>query len=508
MVMMCAAACTASDSDVDSTSTSAGADPAPTTMTAEAGTTTAPPTTSGTPTGTIPALRWSPCGEAECATLTVALNHDDPSLGTIDLEVSRLPAQGPGERVGVLLYNPGGPGVPGVPLSSDAFSNDLLARFDVVSWNPRGVSAGTEVDCVDDLDRLLALDPTPETVEEAAENEEQVRTYAAGCLERSGELLPYLSTVSTARDMDLLRDALGEDQVSYLGQSYGTALGSVYATLFPDRVRAMVLDGAFDLSGSYSDWAVQRAESTELALNAALDDCASREFCPFYSDGDPHAAFDELMARLDEEPLLVDGSQVGLATAFWAVNTGLYYEELWPEMIGALADAGNGDGTRLQGLAGFFEIDVESEDAIFCLDWPRQVWEPSQALSDAVVAAAPRLGPLWVEGTTTCRFWPAEPDPPPPLTAAGAGPILVVGTTGDVATPLASSLDLADRLEHGVLLEVERNAHAAYFPKWDGVVDFDTKCVVATVDSYLIDVEVPANQSVCLHGTPQLQPPD
>jgi pimeloyl-ACP methyl ester carboxylesterase len=364
------------------------------------------------------------------------------------------------------------------------------------------------VDCVDDPDLLWSLDPTPETAEEAALIDEQVREFAAGCAERSGDVLPYLSTVSTARDMDLLREALGEEQISYLGQSYGTALGSVYATLFPERVRAMVLDGAFDLSAPGTDWWVARVAAGEQALTAALEQCAANQGCRFYSDGDPFTAFDELMARLDTEPLIVDGSEVGLGHAIEAVWLGLYFEEDWSMLMRALDYAWEGDGFALMEIIGWFaDIDPESSTAIGCLDWPRDAWKPSETVFNQVLEVAPRLGPFQVETNPVCRFWAAEPDPPPPLTGTGAGPILVVGTTGDVPTPLESSRRLAQHLEQGVLLVVERNAHCAYHPNYRGVALFDTRCVTTTVDRYLIDLELPANESVCVHGNPQLQPP-
>jgi len=494
------ASCTGSDVEVATTTTTTG--PVTTTTAVASTTTTTEP----------PALLvWAPCGSAECATLTVPLDHDDPAKGTIDLVVARLPAGQPNERVGVLLYNPGGPGGPGVPIvtdwADDVFSDDLLRRFDVVSWDPRGVSAGTEVDCVDDPDSFLGLDPTPETAEEAALIEAQATEFAAGCAERSGDVLPYLSTVSTARDMDLLREALGEEQISYLGQSYGTALGSVYATLFPERVRAMVLDGAFDLSAASTDWWVPQAAAAEQALTAALEQCASNQGCRFHSDGDPFTAFDELMARLDAEPLIVEGTEVGLGHTIEAVVQGLHFEENWPMLMRALDYAWEGDGTALSEIIGAVDIDPESATSIQCLDWPRDTWEPSPTVIDQVLAVAPRLGPFQVEGIALCSVWAAEPNPPPPLTGSGAGPILVVGTTGDVATPLESSRDLAQHLEQSVFLVVERNAHCAYHPKWEGVTLFDTKCVTTTVDRYLIDLELPANESVCEHGNPQLQPP-
>ena len=257
---------------------------------------------------------WARCGSAECASLTVPLDHDDPSLGSIDLKVARRLARRPAERIGVLLYNPGGPGVPATPIIIDGaqhvFSSMLLDRFDVVSWDPRGVSAGTEVDCVDDLNRYLAPDPTPETGEEADRIRETFSEFAAGCAERSGHLLPHLSTTSTARDMDLLRAALGEEKISYLGNSYGAALGAVYGTLFPERVRAMVLDGAYDLSAPYADGWVQKLEAQERALNAALQSCATKPSCAFHSEGDPFTALDELLAILDSAPLITDRKSV------------------------------------------------------------------------------------------------------------------------------------------------------------------------------------------------------
>jgi pimeloyl-ACP methyl ester carboxylesterase len=421
--------------------------------------------------------------------------------------VARRPAAQPEQRIGVLLYNPGGP-APATPIITgegflSSFSSTLWSRFDVVSWDPRGVSEGTEVDCVDDPEPLVGLDPSPETAEEAAHIEEQIREYADGCMQRSGDLLPHLSTLSTARDMDLLREALGEDQISYLGVSYGTALGSVYATVFPDRVRAAVLDGAFDLSAPYAEWWVQRAAAEDQVLTTALEDCAANEFCPFYGDGDPMAAFDELMVRLDDEPLMVDGAELGLARAVDAVWYRLSYEEWWRDLMRALADAWDGDGTGLVRFDDPFSgLNAESSTAIFCLDWPSSAWDRPEALIDAVLAASPRLGPFQVERFDVCSVWAAEPDPPPPLTGAGAGPILVVGSTGDIQTPLASSRSLAEHLEEGVLLVVERNAHGAY-----EALPYDSRCVRETVDRYLTDLELPPNGSRCQHGNTQLQPP-
>jgi pimeloyl-ACP methyl ester carboxylesterase len=417
----------------------------------------------------------------------------------------------------VLVYNPGGPGLPGTHFVVDnnasrgTFSATLLARFDIVSWDPRGVSEGTTVDCVDDPERLHAMDPTLDTSDAMDRTEASVRGYATGCSERSSELVPHLSSVATAQDMDRLREALGEDQISYLGQSYGGHIGSIYATLFPQRVRAMVLDSALDIGAPWTVAWVQMAGWQEQQFNTMMDDCAANSFCPFHNDGDPFSAFEELLARLDEGPLLVNGTEVGLGHAVLAVWQGLWDEEfLRPELIRALADAQDGDGARILALTEPLGDLREPFWSTVCLDWPTTAWEPTQADIDAVLAASPRLGPYqtatasrigpYFEGLNPCRFWTAPPELPPTITGSGAGPILLVGTTGDYLWE--STQTLADRLEQGALLVVERNRHIAYQPGF-----MNTRCVTNTVDTYLTDLTVPPNNSVCQHGNTQLQPP-
>jgi pimeloyl-ACP methyl ester carboxylesterase len=463
-------------------------------------------------------------GTAECASLTVPLDHDDPDAGTIDLKVIRRRAKASDERIGVLLYNPGGPAMSGTILVldmwwSDVFSNDLIQRFDIVSWDPRGVGEGNQVLCGEEPSLLDLLDPTPETLEEAEQIEAQYREFVDTCVETSGHLLPHLSTVSTARDMDLIREALGEEQISYLGQSYGAGLGAVYATLFPDRTRAAVLDGAFTFTERWDN----PYAAADKALQEALEQCAADIDCPFHSDGDPFSAFDDLMESLDATPLmvddvevlvddvevLVDDVEVGLADALFAVRVDLYWEERWPDVMQTLADARNGDGSGMTRLRGMLTYNPSMTDlAMHCLDFPRQPAVPAATRVVQMPADTPRLARLHGYGVGTCALWPVEPDPPPPLTAAGAGPILLIGTTGDVATTFAMARDLADELDDGVLLIVERNAHTAYAPKRFGSPVKDTQCVTSTVDNYLINLITPANESVCAHGDPTLKPPE
>lgn len=451
-----------------------------------------------------PTLVWASCGQAECATLTVPRDHDNPSLGSLDLMVARRAAGRPDRRIGVLLFNPGGPGLAGTPrlvAGADQFSPELRDRFDLVSWDPRGVSEGARVDCVDEPDFFRGLDPTPDTAEEAAALEDRARAFVAGCAERSSDLLPFVSTVATARDMDLLRRALGEEEVSFLGVGYGAALGAVYATMFPQRVRAMVLDGGYDPSAAPEESAVQAAAARERALTAVLDGCAADSLCYFFNSGDPYTAFDQLMVRLEVAPVAVLPSRppVDEGEAWRAVLFALTDEEKWTRLLMALHEAQMGDALEVLLLSEEFGIsgllDPDASSAIFCLDWPgRDGLEPSPDLAERLAVAAPRLGAL--SGRSLCGLWPVDPELVPDVTGAGAGPILVLAATRDAVVPFESSRTLARALEKGILLVVEGSDHGAYQPG-----RADRACAVAAVDRYLVDLEVWADGSVCRSGS-------
>ncbi len=257
----------------------------------------------------------------------------------------------------------------------------------------------------------------------------------------------------------------------------------------------MVLDGAYDITEDGVDAAVRQALVIEATTGEFLDECAANRFCELNRGGDPHGTFDALVARLDEAPIGMGRQALGLTELGQALYTGLMFEEGWSDLSTALARAADGEPQRLAALASAAGANL----AIVCLDYPR-------GHLDAVVAALAALelphtaGFLWT--WDACESWPAPPDLPPPVTGAAAGPILVIGTTGDIATPLESSRVLAENLQEGVLLVVERHAHTAYQPGF-----FDTRCVTEVVDSYLIDLVVPPSGSVCTHGEPNLKPP-
>lgn len=489
----------------------------------EAGRTPAPAPSSpaGTPDGIDPELAgyygqelaWAGCGgDAECATVEVPLDYAAPAGERVELSVLKVRATGdPEERIGSLLVNPGGPGVSGVDYARAAraaVSESARQRYDVVGFDPRGVARSAPVDCVDDaqLDEILAGDPTPDDVAEVAGLQRRAGVLAQGCADRSGQLLPHVGTVAAARDLDVLRAVLGDERLSYLGKSYGTFLGAAYARLFPERIAAMVLDGVLSPTVTGREMALGQAEGFEAAFDAFVTDCVAGQDCPLGPTvAEARATFQQLLGLIDRVPLPTDqpGRPLTEGLALYGVALPLYFapEEGWPVLRDALTQALAGDGSALLALAdryllrddgGSYSGNLnEALSAVNCLDRPRagSVAEVEASVPD-FVAAAPTFGAALAWSGVTCAVWPiaAEPDTTP-VQATGAPPILVVGTTGDPATPYAWAQALAASLDDGRLLTYEGFVHTAYLAGSD--------CVDEAVDSYLLDATLPAEGTVC-----------
>ena len=441
-------------------------------------------------------IDWAPCDQEspglECARFRVPFDWTNPGTDKFSLSLVRRPADQRTARIGSMLVNPGGPGFGGSYLAKSAesfFSEELLNRFDVVAWDPRGTGESTPaVDCVADYDEYFAVDPSPETDTEREELIAASRTFAEECDKKSGKILPYISTNATARDMDAIRRALGEDKITYFGFSYGSELGATWATLFPDTVRAAVLDGAADPDADSLQTGLDQAAGFEQQLGEFLDRCASTPTCLFHNKGKPADAFDALMTRLDNTPLVVSSSRapVNQAVAFTAVAQAMYSSTMWESLEKALADAQKGDGSGLLQLNdeyyqrmpdGTYGNELEAFNAISCVDsGDRSSIEESEDAVAEYKKVAPRMWPAFTGGYG-CVFWPAKADPRVDITGKGAGPIVVVGTTGDAATPLDSTRKMAKKLEDGRLVVVTANRHTGYG---------ENACVVDAVDAYLI----------------------
>ena len=422
-------------------------------------------------------VRWTNCGtKFQCATLRLPRDYHDPAAGTLDVAIIRLPATERSERIGSLIVNPGGPGASGIELvqqSADAFPSALRKRFDLVGFDPRGVNTSSPVRCLDNLDGLAALDPSPDDQAELDSLVDQAKAYAAACAQRNASILPYLSTDAVVDDLDQIRQAVGDDKISYLGFSYGTLIGSMYADRYPDHIRAMVLDGALDPSLSEVQLRTGQAKAFEAELGRFLKRCAKRASCQFHEGGNSAKAFDALMAKIDKKslptPHAYDRRRVGPGLAFSAVLGSMYNKASWANLEAGLALAKRGDGSILILLADPFRgrkpngTYSNQSDAYFantCLDFPVSTDVAAyKKLSDTFRKVAPRFRAA-AYNALPCAFWsvPAKRTPAP-AKGAGAPPIVVVGSTGDPATPYAWAKSLADQLESAVLVTRKGEGH-------------------------------------------------
>jgi len=437
--------------------------------------------------------------------ITVPLDYTDPRAGTIRLWVTRHLAD-TDDRIGVLFTNNGGPGVAASSMATQAnawFEDPLVDRFDIVSWDPRGtgISEGA-VDCISgaEYDRYFAAsDITPETPAERQALIDESQAFAEACIRNAGDVLPHIGTNNTARDLDAIRQALGEEQVSYFGYSYGSELGAVWATLFPDTVRAAVLDGASHPDADGLEPTRQQWVGFEQVFSTFLAECSADSDCVFHNGGDAEGAVDALLAELDENPLPSAGDRaaVNQGVAINGIIQAMYSDRSWPALERALADAANGDGAGLLALHdgyfrrradGSYSNLLEAFQAINCADDPDRI-SPDEADEQfaELVGVAPRVFPQ-TTGAYTCGFFPPSADPRAEITGERAGPIMVIGTTGDPSTPLTASAAMADALEGGFLVTVEANRHTAY--RSGG-------CVNGIVHDYLIWLDQPEPGVVC-----------
>lgn len=430
-------------------------------------------------------------------------DYDNPDQGSFVLFVKRRAAADAKSRIGSLLVNPGGPGFGGNSLADDAeyyFSTTLLQYFDIIAWDPRGTGESSPaVNCVDQYDQYFGLDSPPDTPEEKQALIDAGIAFDKECEKGSGSILPYISTRSSATDMNTIRESLGEDKISYFGFSYGSELGATWATLFPNTVRAAVLDGAVDPSSTALEEGISQAMGFEQQLNAFLANCAKMPSCAFHNGGAPDIALDNLLVSIDAQPLVVsaDRTPVTQGVMFTAIAQAMYSDSLWPQLDSALASAQEGDGSGLLGLYdnyfqrrpdGTYGNELEAFVAISCLDDPGATSvEEIDASIERFTDAAPRLGANFAYGYI-CSHWPVSQAVKVKVTGIGAGPIVVVGTTGDPATPLEATRKMATALEQGVLLIVEAQQHTGYGAN---------SCIVNAVDAYLISLTIPPNNLVC-----------
>ncbi len=455
-------------------------------------------------------LDWTSCqGAFECAELQVPVDYADPSEETFDLAVLRVPATDPADRIGSLVVNPGGPGAPGTSYAAAAdrvFGQRLLDAYDIVGFDPRGTGGSSPVDCLSDeeLDDFLSQDPDPDTPAEGEEYAEFVDRIGQGCMDNTGDIIGHVSTIEAARDLDVLRAALGEGELDYLGASYGTKLGATYADLFPDRVGRLVLDGALDLSLSARDLSLGQARGFQTALEAYVDNCVTQTASCFLGDSTEAGLqrIEDFLDEVDAEPLTTDSGRPltqGLAT--YGLVTPLYNRDYWLLLSSALRQGFAGDGTALLQLAdayasrnpdgSYADNSSEAFYAINCLDDPTSV--PLDEVDDAYPdfeRASPTLGRFFAWGLQTCAgVEVSSTEKPRDVRAEGAAPIVVIGTTRDPATPYEWAEALAEQLDSGVLVSRDGDGHTGY--------NSGNACVDDAVEDYLVEGDVPQDGLSC-----------
>jgi pimeloyl-ACP methyl ester carboxylesterase len=449
-------------------------------------------------------LDWDDCGDGfECSELNVPIDYTRPTGVTMQVAVIRKSASG--THRGSLIINPGGPGASGVDYARSAAGqfSGVTASYDLVSFDPRGVGRSRPIRCVssEQLDDFVHGDPTPD---DAGEHEDLVRSskaFADACWKRNGNYLSHVGTIDAARDMDVLRAALGDSQLTFYGASYGTYLGAKYAQLFPTRIRAMVLDGALDPRKPTSAENRVQAIGFETNLRDFLANCASMSDCPLGSS--PEAAedaLDRLEASVDEDPLAVGSRSLGPGEFFEGLALGLYSTTYWQYLRQALQGVQDGNGAQLLAFSdaltdrkpdGSYGNLIESNLAINCIDRPSArdvaVYDHN---AQTFASDAPHFGTAIAYGSLPCAFWRVPPvEEAHAVTAPGAPPIVVIGTTRDPATPYVWSKALAKQLSSGVLVTYDHNGHTAY-DQGDG-------CIVQAVNLYLERVKVPRDGLRC-----------
>ncbi len=469
-------------------------------------------------------LSWGPCAPfavtaadaqafadpaLDCTSVTVPLDYADPAGETATVAVLRRRATG--DRIGSLLLNPGGPGASGTGFASSIAASlaggPIPERFDLIGFDPRGVGASRPaIDCETDAERDeervdIEADSSPAGV---ALLEADSQEFVDRCVERSGvELLANAGTRDVVRDLDVMRAALGDDQLTYAGFSYGTFIGAKYAEVFPDRVRALLLDGAVDPAQDPVESTVAQAAGFQLAFDAFAADCATQPDCPLGTDpAGATAVFQQLTRPLLDRPVPVgDGRELGYSDALTGVVQAMYSEQLWEPLRFGLQELASGSGRLLMLLAdiyegraqdGSYDNKLEAFRAVTCVDDPR-ITDPAVLLE--IDTRYRQVAPFRDDGRDpvaarpACAFWPVPPTTEPALPdVEGLDPVLVVAVTGDPATPYEAGVRLAEQLG-ARLLTVEGNQHTVAFR---GVA-----CVDDIAAAYLIDLRLPDGNGTC-----------
>jgi len=440
-------------------------------------------------------VAFESCGRnLRCATVKVPLDYSNPTGPTIDIAVNEIPAARQSERIGALLVNPGGPGGSGIEFVAGGLDlpREVLDRFDVVGFDPRGVGKSTKLSCGDTtVPSFLHLDSTPDSPDEQTALDDGAMSLADDCAQSAGDLVRFMGTDNTVRDMDTIRQALGEAQLNFLGISYGSLLGLRYAQLFPHTIRAITIDGIIDPTQDFATGLRQQTIAFERQTGALLDGCPDGgDGCP---PGGARAAYDELARRVEQAPIDgAGGESLGPTELADAALITTYVSSANQAFYAALTQGLSGRADRMLQLTDVYRtsVDFPAYAAVECTDSPHPVGaEAYRAFAQELIGLSSRFGGTVANELLPCAYWgPPVESIVGPVTAPEAPPILVVGTTGDPATPYQQAVDVAHTLARGRLITYQGNQHAAYGA---------STCVADAEAVYFVDLQLPPEGTIC-----------
>ena len=458
-------------------------------------------------------LLWGKCYESfTCAYLKVPIDYTNLKLGSFKIAVIKYKATKPSKKLGSIVVNPGGPGASGVDYAYNAeyiFDKSVLEKYDVVGFDPRGISRSQPIMCLNDkeTDASYAADSKPDSPAEFAAQIKASKEYAQKCMENTKYVTHY-STANSARDMDLLRFALGDSKLNFLGKSYGTYLGTLYAQFFPNKVGQMVLDGALDPGISIKEQNLTQTRGFEQALDAFIKDCMERKDCPLPKKlSDARKSFTTLFDSTAKSPLTTKSKRVatqslvvlGTAYALYDNETG------WPSLRKALRQAQNHEGTEFLVLVDEYSSrnvdgtyannETDAQIVIDCLDW-----QDSRSIAQMQIDAkqfakqAPVFGPYFSYNSLACKYFaqPAKGTNTPPtnkIISITTTPVLIIGTTRDPATPYVMAQSLHKTIKGSRLISLDADGHTGH--------GRGSTCVDDAVNAYFLKGLVPTKDLQC-----------
>jgi len=453
-------------------------------------------------------LKWSSCyGDFQCATLLVPIDYKELGKGRFTIQVLRFSARNQSERIGSLVINPGGPGASGVNYAYNAeyvFGPEILDKYDIVGFDPRGVGLSSPIRCLTDkeLDASYAANSNPTNAQELETLIREVRSYVEKCESRNANILSY-GTADAARDMDLLRSALNEAKLNYLGASYGTYLGTLYAKFFPDKVGRMVLDGAIDPRASSTEQNLIQAMGFDTAVRSFIEDCYKSFDCPL--DSPQSKAIAQIISLYSEaaESPLPSSSQRAVTESLMVLGTAsALYDSVsgWPKLREAIQEAQAGVGTKFLALADEYTqrtrdgkyVNNESDAAfvIDCLDW-RQDRTTAQIEAEAksFSSKAPVFGPYLAYAGLSCQYFSDLSIKDDAITTIDTSPVVIIGTTRDPATPYVWAKALQKTILNSRLISLDGDGHTGY--------GRGSTCVDSAVDLYFLRGKLPQKDLFC-----------